>query len=125
MCCVQFLCVLLLSQKLALLVCVSLFSQLDVRPSTVVVLLLIQQHPGACWLVTTCLFCGIALTGFWLLYFGCVGDSRAVLSRGGKAIQVTDDHKPEREDEAVGVTYLSSNLIRTYHRAHSLYICKT
>lgn len=30
-----------------------------------------------------------------------VGDSRAVLSRGGRAVQVTDDHKPEREDEAV------------------------
>lgn len=29
------------------------------------------------------------------------GDSRAVLCRGNKAIQVTDDHKPEREDEAV------------------------
>lgn len=29
------------------------------------------------------------------------GDSRAVLSRGGVAVQVTDDHKPEREDEAV------------------------
>ncbi len=31
------------------------------------------------------------------------GDSRAVLCRGGRAIQVTDDHKPEREDEAVSV----------------------
>ena len=29
------------------------------------------------------------------------GDSRAVLSRSSKAIQLTDDHKPEREDEAV------------------------
>lgn len=33
--------------------------------------------------------------------FCTVGDSRAVLSRGGRAVQVTDDHKPEREDEAV------------------------
>lgn len=32
------------------------------------------------------------------------GDSRAVLCRAGKAIQVTDDHKPEREDEAVGAS---------------------
>jgi hypothetical protein len=42
--------------KLALLVCVSLFLQLDVRPLTVVVLLPIHQHPGACWLVTTLVF---------------------------------------------------------------------
>jgi protein phosphatase 2C len=31
------------------------------------------------------------------------GDSRAVLCRGGRAVQVTDDHKPEREDEAARV----------------------
>lgn len=37
---------------------------------------------------------------FFCLYL-CSGDSRAVLSRGGVAVQVTDDHKPEREDEAV------------------------
>lgn len=35
------------------------------------------------------------------LLAGAAGDSRAVLSRAGVAIQVTDDHKPEREDEAV------------------------
>lgn len=35
------------------------------------------------------------------LVFTPTGDSRAVLCRNGKAIQLTDDHKPEREDEAV------------------------
>jgi hypothetical protein len=34
------------------------------------------------------------------------GDSRAVLSRAGVAVQVTDDHKPEREDEAVSCCVL-------------------
>lgn len=42
-------------------------------------------EPGAC-LVLQCL---------------AAGDSRAVLCRANKAVQLTDDHKPEREDEAV------------------------
>ena len=29
------------------------------------------------------------------------GDSRAVMCRAGKCMQLSDDHKPEREDEAV------------------------
>ena len=38
--------------------------------------------------------------------FACVcdmvaGDSRAVLCRNARAVPLTDDHKPEREDEAV------------------------
>jgi len=46
----------------------------------------------------------VVLGHVWL-YLWLAGDSRAVLSRGGRAIQVTDDHKPEREDEAVSRIY--------------------
>ena len=43
----------------------------------------------------------VALVGTHRVWIANCGDSRAVLSRNGRAIQVTDDHKPEREDEAV------------------------
>ncbi|PNH04050.1 putative protein phosphatase 2C 8 [Tetrabaena socialis] len=42
----------------------------------------------------------VALVGTRKVWLANCGDSRAVLCRGGKAIQLTDDHKPEREDEA-------------------------
>jgi len=42
----------------------------------------------------------VALVGTHRVWIANCGDSRAVLSRNGRAIQVTDDHKPEREDEA-------------------------
>lgn len=42
----------------------------------------------------------VALVGTHRVWIANCGDSRAVLSRAGVAIQVTDDHKPEREDEA-------------------------
>mmetsp|Transcript_8416 Transcript_8416/g.21001 ORF Transcript_8416/g.21001 Transcript_8416/m.21001 type:complete len:618 (-) Transcript_8416:786-2639(-) len=42
----------------------------------------------------------VALVGSKKMWIANCGDSRAVLCRAGKAIQVTDDHKPEREDEA-------------------------
>lgn len=42
----------------------------------------------------------VALVGKKRLWIGNCGDSRAVLCRNSKAIQLTDDHKPEREDEA-------------------------
>lgn len=45
----------------------------------------------------------VALVGSKKMWLANCGDSRAVLSRGGKAIQLTDDHKPEREDEAARV----------------------
>ncbi|KAG1679125.1 hypothetical protein FOA52_000480 [Chlamydomonas sp. UWO 241] len=37
------------------------------------------------------------------LWVASVGDSRAVLCRGGAAVALTEDHKPEREDEAARV----------------------
>lgn len=42
----------------------------------------------------------VALVGSRRIWLANCGDSRAVLCRGGRAIQLTDDHKPEREDEA-------------------------
>lgn len=41
----------------------------------------------------------IALVGERQLYVANVGDSRAVLCRNGTALPLTDDQKPEREDE--------------------------
>jgi len=43
----------------------------------------------------------VALVGRRKIWLANAGDSRAVLARGGAGIQLTDDHKPEREDEAV------------------------
>ncbi len=45
-----------------------------------------------------------ALVGTHRVWIANCGDSRAVLCRGGQAVQVTDDHKPEREDEAVSAS---------------------
>uniref|UniRef100_A0A0D6QXJ5 protein-serine/threonine phosphatase n=1 Tax=Araucaria cunninghamii TaxID=56994 RepID=A0A0D6QXJ5_ARACU len=39
------------------------------------------------------------------------GDSRAVLSRGGKAIPFSNDHKPEREDELVRIQAAGGRVI--------------
>lgn len=51
----------------------------------------------------TCSECGstavvVLIIGGWL-WCANVGDSRALLCRGGKAIQLSLDHKPNREDE--------------------------
>jgi len=48
--------------------------------------------------------CGVALygpdeDGALRLFTGHLGDSRAVLSRNGEAIRLTEDHKPDRPDE--------------------------
>uniref|UniRef100_A0A0G4GC43 PPM-type phosphatase domain-containing protein n=1 Tax=Chromera velia CCMP2878 TaxID=1169474 RepID=A0A0G4GC43_9ALVE len=40
----------------------------------------------------------VILVGGWIWCANC-GDSRAVLCRGGKAVQLSSDHKPDREDE--------------------------
>lgn len=45
----------------------------------------------------------VALIGKHKIWIANCGDSRAVLCRAGKVIQLTDDHKPEREDEAARV----------------------
>ncbi|KAG1669264.1 hypothetical protein FOA52_003302 [Chlamydomonas sp. UWO 241] len=45
----------------------------------------------------------VALLGTKKMWVANCGDSRAVLCRGGRVVQLTDDHKPEREDEAARV----------------------
>ncbi|KAG1680752.1 hypothetical protein FOA52_008085 [Chlamydomonas sp. UWO 241] len=45
----------------------------------------------------------VALIGRRRCWIANCGDSRAVLCRGGRAVQLTDDHKPERADEAARV----------------------
>lgn len=42
----------------------------------------------------------VALVGSRKIWLANCGDSRAVLCRNAKAVPLTDDHKPEREDEA-------------------------
>lgn len=43
----------------------------------------------------------VALLGRKKIWVANCGDSRAVLCQNGKAVQLTEDHKPERKDEAV------------------------
>ena len=43
----------------------------------------------------------VALVSRKRLWVANCGDSRAVLCRGGRAVQLTEDHKPDREDEMV------------------------
>ena len=43
----------------------------------------------------------VAVVGERRMWVANCGDSRVVLCRSGRAVQLTDDHKPDREDEAV------------------------
>ncbi|GAX81681.1 hypothetical protein CEUSTIGMA_g9109.t1 [Chlamydomonas eustigma] len=45
----------------------------------------------------------VALLGTKKIWVANCGDSRAIMCRAGKCLQLTDDHKPEREDEAARV----------------------
>jgi serine/threonine protein phosphatase PrpC len=44
------------------------------------------------------------------LRWPAAGDSRAVLCRGGKALQLSDDHKPNRPDEMVSGQHCAAAL---------------
>lgn len=46
-----------------------------------------------------CTACACLITEDWKCIIGNVGDSRAVLSRGGNAIPLSVDHKPNNEKE--------------------------
>lgn len=47
------------------------------------------------------------------------GDSRAVMQRSGEAVPVTQDHKPDREDEAVGLQRSSGVQSRKQEACHN------
>eukprot|EP00245_Coleochaete_scutata_P004195 TRINITY_DN16472_c0_g1_i1.p1 TRINITY_DN16472_c0_g1~~TRINITY_DN16472_c0_g1_i1.p1 ORF type:complete len:673 (+),score=138.41 TRINITY_DN16472_c0_g1_i1:461-2479(+) len=53
----------------------------------------------------------VAVVGKANLVVANVGDSRAVLSRGGRTIALSKDHKPEREDEMARVEQAGGRVI--------------
>uniref|UniRef100_A0A7I4A9N2 protein-serine/threonine phosphatase n=1 Tax=Physcomitrium patens TaxID=3218 RepID=A0A7I4A9N2_PHYPA len=53
----------------------------------------------------------VAVVGACQIIIGNCGDSRAVLSRGGVAIPLSVDHKPEREDEMARVEAAGGRVI--------------
>lgn len=50
------------------------------------------------------------------------GDSRVVLCRRGTAVQLTQDHKPDREDERVRIMTVTLRLPHS-RLTHSLMLC--
>mmetsp|Transcript_37084 Transcript_37084/g.109357 ORF Transcript_37084/g.109357 Transcript_37084/m.109357 type:complete len:589 (-) Transcript_37084:244-2010(-) len=56
-----------------------------------------ESNEAACITGSTAV---VALIGRNRCFVANCGDSRAVLCRAGRAVQLTDDHKPERQDEA-------------------------
>ncbi|PTQ44904.1 hypothetical protein MARPO_0017s0024 [Marchantia polymorpha] len=53
----------------------------------------------------------VAVVGSCQIIVANCGDSRAVLSRGGRAIALSNDHKPEREDEMARVEAAGGRVI--------------
>lgn len=53
----------------------------------------------------------VAVVGSCQLVIANCGDSRAVLSRGGKAIPLSRDHKPERDDETTRIEAAGGRII--------------
>lgn len=47
-----------------------------------------------------------------MIYAGNVGDCRAVLCRGGEAVDLTTDHRPSREDERARVKDAGGKALR-------------
>lgn len=53
----------------------------------------------------------VAVIGLCQIVVANCGDSRAVLSRGGQAIAMSDDHKPNREDEMARIEAAGGRVI--------------
>ncbi|KAJ7297686.1 hypothetical protein O6H91_Y042500 [Diphasiastrum complanatum] len=73
------------------------------------------QENGACSGMVAPVTAGstavVAIIGLCQIIVGNSGDSRAVISRGGKAIALSDDHKPEREDEKARIEAAGGSVI--------------
>eukprot|EP01006_Ploeotia_vitrea_P037412 TRINITY_DN66127_c2_g11_i1.p1 TRINITY_DN66127_c2_g11~~TRINITY_DN66127_c2_g11_i1.p1 ORF type:complete len:367 (-),score=156.42 TRINITY_DN66127_c2_g11_i1:67-1101(-) len=69
----------------------------------------------------TCVIC--ALFEGDQLIIGNVGDSRAVLCRGKKAVPLSDDHKPDRPDERRRVETLGGAVARSEQEAFNKDLC--
>ncbi|CAH8569484.1 unnamed protein product [Heterobilharzia americana] len=71
-----------------------------------------ESEPGIDSGTTACVAVLVPLNGDVYLYVANAGDSRAVLCRGGAAVELSVDHKPEDEDEKARILAAGGTVTR-------------
>ncbi|CAH8603553.1 unnamed protein product [Schistosoma bovis] len=71
-----------------------------------------ESEPGIDSGTTACVAVLVPVNGVIRLYVANAGDSRAVLCRGGAAVDLSNDHKPEDEDEKARIVAAGGTVTR-------------